>query len=292
QLNTVNKIVWVSWKERLLIERLQRKTEIVQTYLSQCNHHWEEAFWWLLARNFGIKVNSEAFESVAKGLPVNVLVRHKNQINQLEALLLGQAGLLENEFQEDYPKMLQKEYLFYKIKYKLQTIRESIHFLRMRPENFPTIRLAQLAMLIHDSSHLFSKVMEMHSVTEVKTLLNVTANDYWHYHYRLDEPSTFKPKKLGEQMVNNIIINTIVPAVFAFGYLHSQDSYEDKAFHWLEQICAENNSIVEKFIKAGISSQNALDTQAVLELKSAYCDKRKCLDCAVGSYLLNRGITG
>ena len=292
QLNAVSTIVWVSWKERLLIERLQRKTEIVKTYLNQCSHHWEEAFWWLLARNFGIKVNSEAFESVAKSLPVKVLVRHKNQINQLEALLLGQAGLLENKFEENYPKMLQKEYLFYKKKYKLQSICESIHFLRMRPENFPTIRLAQLAMLIHDSSHLFSKVLEMHSVSEVKTLLNVTANDYWHYHYRLDEPSAFKPKKLGEQMVNNIIINTIVPAIFSFGYLHSQDSYEDKAVNWLEQICAENNSIVDKFIEAGISSRNALDTQAVLELKSAYCDKRRCLDCAVGSYLLNRGIVG
>ena len=162
----------------------------------------------------------------------------------------------------------------------------------MRPENFPTIRLAQLAMLIHDSSHLFSKVIEMHSITEIKALLNVTANDYWHYHYRLDEPSPFKPKKLGEQMENNILINTVVPAVFAFGYLHRKDSYQEKAFNWLAALSAESNSVIDRFSKAGISSQSSLDTQAVIELKTAYCDKRRCLDCAVGGYLLNRGIRG
>ena len=292
QLNTISTLVWVGWKERLLIERLQRKAASIQRCLHACNHHWEEVFWWLLARNFGIKVNAEAFESVAKSLPVNVLARHKIQINQLEALLLGQAGLLQNEFVETYPKMLQKEYLFYKAKYKLHPIREAIHFLRMRPENFPTIRLAQLAMLIHDSSQLFSKVIEMHSIRELKALLNVTANDYWHYHYRLDEPSPYKPKKLGAQMTNNIIINTIVPMVFAFGDLNKKQAYNDKAFHWLEEISAENNSIVERFTKAGITSENALDTQAIHELKGSYCDKRRCLDCAVGNYLLNRRMNG
>ena len=285
---TINSIIWESWKERLLAERLQRKTRTIQTCLDQCSHHWEETFWWLLARNFGIKVNAEAFETVAKSLPVNILVRHKNQINQLEALLLGQAGLLEKKFDETYPVMLQKEYRFYKNKYKLQTIREPVHFLRMRPENFPTIRLAQLAMLIHESSHLFSRVLEMESVTGIKELLAVTANDYWHYHYRPDETAPFKPKKLGEQMVNNIIINTIVPIIFAFGDLHGKNMYKEKAIKWLEEISAETNSITEKFTKSGIISKNAFDTQSILELKNAYCDKRRCLDCAVGNSLLKR----
>jgi hypothetical protein len=286
QIATVNNIVWVSWKERLLVERLQRKTAAIQIYLKECNDHWEEAFWWLLARNFGIKVNAEAFETVAKSLHVNILVRHKNQINQLEALLLGQAGLLEKKFEESYPKMLQKEYHFYKNKYKLQPIREPIHFLRMRPENFPTIRLAQLAMLIHDSSRLFSRVLETTSATAIKKLLNVTANDYWHYHFRPDEPAPFKPKKLGEQMINNIIVNTVVPIVFAFGYLQSKNGYKEKAIKWLEEIGAENNSLIEKFTRLGIISKNAFDTQSVLELKATYCDNRKCLDCAVGNSLL------
>ena len=130
---------------------------MIQTALEECNSHWEEVFWWMLARNFGIKVNAEAFENIAKSLPLTLLVRHKNQINQLEALLLGQAGLLDSRFDETYPMMLKKEYHYYKNKYKLCPIRQPIHFLRMRPENFPTVRLAQLAMLIHESTHLFSK---------------------------------------------------------------------------------------------------------------------------------------
>ncbi len=292
QIQVVSDITWSAWKDRLVAERLQRKTNSIQTYLSKCNHHWEEAFWWLLARNFGIKVNAEAFEAMAKSLPVNILVRHKNQIIQLEALLLGQAGLLEQKFDEQYPIMLQKEYRFYKNKYKLNPICEPIHFLRMRPENFPTIRLAQLAMLIHNSSHLFSRVLELQTIIEIKSLLNVTANDYWHYHYRPDEPAPYKPKKPGEQMVNNIIINTIVPIVFAFGDLYQKSLYKEKAIKWLTEMNAENNSITRQFTETGVRSKTAFDTQSVLELKASYCDQRRCLDCAVGNALLKRETKG
>ena len=286
QIQTINDITWIAWKQRLVVERLQRKGIIIQEYLGQCNHHWEEVFWWLLARNFGIKVNADAFEAIARSLPVKVLVRHKNQVIQLEALLLGQAGLLEPTFEEQYPVMLQKEYKFYRNKYKLSPICQPIHFLRMRPENFPTIRLAQLAMLVHESSHLFSRILEMQAVSEIKKLLNVTANDYWHYHYRPDEPSAYKPKKPGGQMVNNIIINTIVPIVFAFGNFYQKNIYMEKSIRWLEEIAAENNNITRQFADAGISGNSAFDSQAVLELKSSYCDQRRCLDCTVGNALL------
>lgn len=288
QISTVSDIVWTGWKERLIAGRLLRKSVSIQTNLAECNHHWEEVFWWHLARNFGIRVNADAFETVARSLPVNILVRHKNQINQLEALLLGQAGLLEKKFDESYPQMLRKEYAFYKNKYKLDTIREPVHFLRMRPENFPTIRLAQLAMLIHESSRLFSRILEMNTITEIKNLLNVTANDYWHYHYRPDEPALFKPKKPGEQMMNNIIINTIVPIVFAFGDFYGKSFYKDKGLAWLGEISAENNSITRNFTEAGLTCKNAVDSQSVLELKKTYCDQRRCLDCAVGNALLKR----
>ena len=285
---TVNSIIWVGWKERLLAERLQRKTATIETYLGQSNHHWEEVFWWLLARNFGIKVNAEAFETVARSLPVNILVRHKNQINQLEALLLGQAGLLEKKFEEKYPQMLQREYNYYKKKYKLNMIHEPVHFLRMRPENFPTIRLAQLAMLIHHSSHLFSRILETVAISDIKKLMDVTANDYWHYHYTADETSSFKPKKLGEQMVNNIIINTIIPVVFAFGHVQVRNYFKEKAIKWLEEISAEKNSITDRFTQLGITSKTAFDSQSILELKDVYCDKRRCLDCAIGNSILKR----
>ncbi|MGZ5134576.1 MAG: DUF2851 family protein [Flavitalea sp.] len=285
-ISTVNSIIWTSWKERLLIERLERKTNNIASYLSQCNQHWEEIFWWLLARNFGIKVNAESFESMARSLPMQILAKHKNQIIQLESLLLGQAALLENHFEEKYPRMLQKEYGFYKKKYKLEKIREPIHFLRMRPENFPTIRLAQLAMLIHQSSHLFTRVLELSSVNEAKSFLNITANDYWHYHYMPDEVSSFKPKKLGDQMANNIVINTIVPAIYAYGHLQGRNSYKDKALKWLGEITGDENTIIEKFRQSGIACKTAFDTQAILELKDQYCDKRRCLDCAIGNSIL------
>ena len=191
-ISTVRDITWKSWKERLLAERLIRKSKNVEDFLQQNNYHWEETFWWMLAKNFGMKINADAFEAIAKTISVNILAKHKTQIHQLEALLLGQAGLLEGKFSEDYPKLLQKEYKFLKEKYSLKKIHLPVHFLRMRPGNFPTIRLAQLAMLVQSSAHLFSKIKDANSVKQVKAWFDITANDYWHYHYRFDETSSFK----------------------------------------------------------------------------------------------------
>lgn len=202
----------------------------------------------------------------------NPYLEHKNNIHQLEALLIGQAGLLENDFEEDYPIMLKKEYNFLKKKYKLSSINQPVHFLRMRPGNFPTIRLAQLAMLVYQSLHLFSKIIEIKNVDDIKKLLSVTSNDYWHYHYRFDETSGYKKKNLGTQMVNNIIINTIVPIVFAYGNFKTESSYKTKALQWLEQSTPEKNSIIAGWEKINIENKNAFDSQALLELKNNYCN--------------------
>lgn len=285
-IHSVRKIVWKSWKDRILAERLLRKAAIVDNYLQQNKYHWEETFWWLLAKNFGIKVNSEAFEAIARSVPVNILAKHKNQVHQLEALLLGQAGLLEEKFTGDYPLMLQKEYRFLQNKYRLKPISMPLHFLRMRPVNFPTIRLAQLTMLVHQSVHLFSKVKEVHSIKEIKQWFDVTANDYWHYHYRFDEQSAFKKKKLGNAMIDNIIINTIAPVLFAYGSYHKEQAYKDKALQWLESIAAEANSITKGFQRMGVDIKSAFDSQALIELKNEYCTKKRCLDCGVGNVLL------
>ena len=193
---TVRSITWKAWKERVVVERLLRKSKNAETYLSQNKMHWEETFWWLLARNFGITINADAFEQVARSISVNLLAKHKNQLHQVEALLFGQAGLLEENFTEEYPKLLQREYNFLKKKYQLKKIYQPVHFLRMRPGNFPTIRLAQLAVLITESTHLFSKIKEAASFTDLIKWFDVTANDYWHYHYRFDDPSAFRNQKL------------------------------------------------------------------------------------------------
>ena len=246
----------------------------------------EETFWWLLAKNFGITLNSAAFERISQSVSISILAKHKDQIHQLEALLFGQAGLLENDFTDDYPILLQKEYRFLKKKYNLQQIEGSLIFLRMRPSNFPTVRLAQLAMLINKSLHLFSKIKEGKDVKSIKQLLEVTANDYWHYHYVFDETSAFKKKKLGEQMIENILINTVIPILFAYGHYHQENMYKDKALQWLENITAEKNSISNGFASLHVDNKTAFDSQALIQLKNEYCNKKRCLDCSVGNKLL------
>ena len=254
--------------------------------LAETNNNWEETFWWMLARNFGIKTNADIFETIARSIPLNVLAKHKNQIHQLEGLLLGQAGLLNADFEEDYPNVLKKEYLFYQKKYQLIQPVVKPYFLRMRPANFPTIRLAQLAILIHNSSHLFSKIKEAKSVGDIKDLLNVTANDYWHYHYRLDEPGDYHPKQLGNQMVDNIIINTVIPILFAYGNIHGNEAIKERALQYLENIKPEKNAITQKWTNYGVKNKSALDSQALIELKNNYCNNLNCLKCAVGNALL------
>ncbi len=285
-ISQVKQLTWSAWIDRLLAERLTRKAETVFTFLKKSNHNWEDVFWWLLARNFGAHVNADAFEHMARSIPLKLLGKHKNNLLQLEALLFGQAGLLNESFQDDYSIMLQKEYAFLKNKYKLQPVYITPLFLRMRPGNFPTIRLAQLAMLVHHSSHLFSKIREANHAEEIKEWLNVSANDYWHYHYRLDEPTTYKPKNLGKAMINNIIINTMAPVIFAYGQYHQQEIYKEKALHWLESCSAESNSITSGYQQLGIKNATAAESQALIELKNEYCHYKRCLDCAVGNAII------
>jgi hypothetical protein len=286
KISAIKDITWASWKERLLAERLTRKSAIVFDFLLGNTDHWEEIFWWMLARNFGLKVNMEAFEAMARSIPLRILARHKSQIHQVEALLMGQAGLLNESFTEDYPLLLQREYKFLQKKYALKPIQVPVFFHRMRPGNFPTVRLAQLAMLIHNSVHLFSTILEKENVKDINGLFEITANDYWHYHYRFDEPSTYKRKVIGKTMIDKIVINTIVPVVFAYGLHHKEEQYKLKALDWLEHIPAEENNITKGFTALGLTNQTAYESQAYIELKSQYCDPRHCLKCSVGNAIL------
>jgi hypothetical protein len=287
-INNTPAIALISWKDRLVAERLEQKAGNIEKMLQKNKQHWEETFWWLLARNFGIKINSDAFEAIAQSLPLNILAKHKNQIHQIEALLLGQAGLLEKDFTEDYPRMLQKEFVFLRKKYDLPKIHISLYFLRMRPANFPTIRLAQLAVLIKESLHLFSKIKEAENIEEVEKLLSVTANDYWNYHYVPDEPTSFKKKTLGKQMIQNILINTVIPVLYAYGLFNKNEILKTKALHWLEKTAAEKNNITKGFQLLDIENKNAFDSQALIRLKNEYCDHRLCLQCAIGNKILNQ----
>ncbi len=285
-LPALSPLAWMSWKERLVAERLERRSGKILALFEESKQHWEAVLWWMLSANFGIKVNSEAFEAMARSIPVNILARHKHQVIQLEALLLGQANLLNGEYEEAYPVMLQKEYRFLKRKYDLPQNNVLPHFLRMRPANFPTVRLAQLAMLVNRSSHLFSRIKEMESVTELKSLLDVSAIDYWDYHYRFDEETGHHPKHLGDQMATNLVINTIAPVLFAYGSYTKQDSFKDKAIRWMQQLAPEQNAITRQWMAAGVGNHTSFDSQALIELANHYCQCQRCLDCAVGTSIL------
>jgi hypothetical protein len=287
-LPDVKEITWTSWKERLLAERLTRKSSMVLKFLEETKGNWEESYWWSLARNFGTKVNTEAFEAMGRSLPFAVLARHRQQIHQLEALLLGQAGLLHKRFRDHYPRMLQKEYHFLSKKYQLKPICLPVHFLRMRPGNFPTVRLAQLAALLQQTGFGFSGLLEAKDPRTIEKIFSVTANDYWHYHYLPDEASSFRKKTLGKEMIDSLFINTVVSTVFAYGLHHGEEHYKAKAISWLENTAAESNAITRGFEALGVKNRSAFDSQALIELKTCYCNDRRCLQCAIGNAILGK----
>ncbi len=286
QIPDLTGISMISWKQRLIAERLLQKSQNIFSLLKQNGFHWEETFWWLIASNFGLKVNSNSFLKIAQSLPLALIARNKNNLLKIESLLFGQAGLLEKKYSEHYPVLLQKEYAFFKKKYSLIPIDEALYFLRMRPANFPTIRLAQLAQLLFQSEHLFSIIRETSSLAELRKLFMLSANDYWHYHYIFDEEANYKEKQLGSEMINNIIINTVIPVLFSYGLHHQDEEMKEKAIKWLEELPAEKNRITLGFTNISFSNKNALDSQSLLQLKNAYCTQKRCLECSIGNAIL------
>lgn len=288
QIASVNDFTFSAWKHRLYVERLQEKSTIISEKLKSNNNHWEEVFWQQISKNFGLKINNDVFESMAASIPLSILAKHKNQLHQLEAMLMGQCGLLNQEFTDDYAVMLKKEYLFLQKKYNLQPTHLSVYFLRMRPANFPTIRLSQLAALVHNSNHLFSIIKEAVHLKDVEKLFDVTANDYWHYHYLFDEATDFKKKTLGKQMIQNIILNTVLPFLYAYGWYHNAERYKEKALLWAAQLLPEQNTITKGFEALNILNKTAFDSQALIQLKNKYCNLKRCLECAVGNSILKK----
>lgn len=287
-LLAIDGLHWLSWKERLIAERLEKKSERIQFLLKETRQDWETVFWWLLAGNFGLKVNASLFESIARTIPIKIIYQHKQQIQQLEALLLGQANLLSGNFEESYPVMLQKEFHFLRKKYQLAKVLLQPAFLRMRPAAFPGLRLAQLAMLMHKTDHLFATLKEVESLQNIQEIFRVHPNDYWLYHYRLDEPLAYQEKKLGQQMINSILINTVVPVIFSYGKVMKEEKLKDRALGWLSEIAPEQNRIVQQWTGNKVINGSAFDSQALLELSHQYCEEKRCLDCAVGAAVLKQ----
>jgi len=287
-LPALSNLGWAAWKERLAAERLERKSQQVLNYLQQSGGNWEETCWWLLASGFGVRVNTVLFEMMARSLPLSVLGKHRNQLQQLEALLMGQANLLSGRYEDAYALLLQREYHFLRKKYRLQPVNKQPAFLRMRPAAFPTLRLAQLAIFLQRCHGFFALIRE---TTESKTLIDqlmVTANDYWHYHYVFDEETVFQPKQLGKQMAVNILINTVIPILFAYGLHTGEEACKERAIQWLYQLPPEQNQLTRKW--DAVTNQSALDSQALIELTNHYCNDKRCLDCAVGNKILKNDV--
>lgn len=276
------------WLMRLAIERLERKTEDTQERAKQLKNDWNEAFYITLARNFGLKVNAEPFEMLAATVPQKLIAKNKNNPDIVSAMLFGQSGLLDSVKKEDeYVQALRNNYTFLQKKYKLVPLPTGIwKFARLRPANFPTVRIAQLAALCSHSSGLFSKLMHCQTVAEAKKLLSATPGKYWAEHYQFGEKVKRKNAGIGEVAINNLLINTVIPFLFAYGRKHADTHMEEKAIHWLELVKAENNSIINRWAAEGIKVKNAMETQALLELKNEYCSKRKCIHCALGIEIL------
>ncbi|WP_447641685.1 MULTISPECIES: DUF2851 family protein [Chitinophagaceae] len=287
-LPVLSDLNWISWKERLGVERLRRKSIAILEVLAQYKNDWAAVFWEEIAAGFGIRTNAESFRQIAKTIPIAVIRRQRNHLAVLEALLLGQAGLLNRDFEDVYPAQLKKEYQYQKQKYHLQPALMPVAFLRMHPRNFPTIRLAQLAMLLHVSAHLFAKIVDAESLDDVRKLLDVTAGEYWDAHFVFEKIATpLSPKRIGESMVDVILINSVIPVVFAYGIFHQYENLTEKAIQWLLQIRPESNTILEKWKSHKVSSVNALESQALLELFHRYCSEKKCLFCNVGIKIID-----
>jgi len=275
------------WLDRLLVERLEQKTVYIAERLQQNTNNWETTFYQILARNFGVKVNADPFELLAKNTPSSLFAKHKTNLFQIEALLFGQAGLLEKDFEDAYPQALKKEYLFLKGKYSLSPIRsESWRFLRMRPANFPTIRLAQFATLIYQSSHLLSKILEIKILKDIEKLFEISLSDYWLTHYVFDKETPKRKKTLGKSTIHLLVINTIAPFLFLYGSQKGIEDYKDLALQLLESIPPEKNSIIRQWEGLGMQPESAYQTQALLQLKNEYCSSHRCLECSIGGAIL------
>lgn len=284
QLPKVSSISKEAWLNRLLAERWETKLSEWRDLLSASAGDWRNLLYWRMAANFGFKVNAAPFLMLAQATPLNVLARHKDNLFQIEALLFGQAGMLEGSFREVYPNELKKEYEYLSTKYKLHSIPVHIwKFMRMRPPNFPTVRIAQFAALVHRSVHLFAQLAERASVQEIVELLQVSASSYWTTHYRFDEEHT-RPyvKALGADSVDNLIVNTVAPIQFLYAHYHGHTSQQEAAIDLLAALAADHNNITSLWAKHGWQPENAAQSQALIQLFNKYCSSKRCLECAVG----------
>lgn len=289
-LKDIDTFTWHRWLEALAIERLQAKTEHISQLLQSTHNDWHTAFLITIAAYFGQKVNALPFQILARSIPSKLLSKHHDKIEDLEALLYGQAGMLEQTLDEPYHQKLKAEYTFLKAKYRLSAMPPQLwKYMRMRPASFPELRIAQMAQVLHGSDLLFQRVLAAQSLQEVELLFKVQATGYWMQHYRFGASTTKKSaKSLGAATRRGIIINAVIPFLFVYGQTQQKETLTKRAIDYLDILAAEDNKITRLFTTLGQKPRSALHSQAILQLKKEYCDAKKCLNCDVGNYIFKK----
>jgi len=286
ELAKIDEFIFENWLERLYFERLESKSALVVTLLEKYNNDWEQVLFSMLLRNFGSKINADSFLSIAHQLKFSTIRKVSANVNEFESLLFGLAGLLEDDKLDAYYLSLKKEYDYLSHKYAINhngVVRPS--FFKLRPPNFPTIRLSQFANVYARHNNLFSKLIEAKSVEDIYSFFNVSASLYWNTHFNFEKTSKKSEKKLSKKFIDLVIINTILPLKFNYAkYLGKQ--IDDEIVYIATQIGAEQNSIIEKYKSLNIKILNAAESQSILQLYNEYCSKNKCLECAIGNSLL------
>jgi hypothetical protein len=288
QLIDVDEFTLKNWQERLFFERLERKSKPIFDLLEQTNQDWEAVLFCLLAKNFGLNTNGEIFIKIAQSIPFSIIRKESFEVENLEALLFGTSGLLDSEKEDNYFKDLKFRYYYLLHKYQIEKNSvEPVQFFKHRPDNFPTIRLSQLANLYHSQQNLFSKICTLNSLKHIYEVFQVSTSEYWLNHYQFDKESPKKKKPLSKSFIDLIVINTIIPLQFAYAKSQGKEISED-LISLLNEVSPEKNAIVDKFSFFGLKPKSAFETQSLLQLKNEYCNKSKCLECAVGMELLKK----
>lgn len=285
-IQEVPQFVLKNWLERLYFERLENKVQPILALLQENNNDWEATLFCFLAKNFGLNTNGETFNQMAKSIPFAIVRKESFDVAYLEALFFGITNMLPQHPQDNYSKDMLALYEYIRVKYNIEAkYIPNAEFFRLRPDNFPTIRLAQLAMLYHVHKNLFSQIIEVNNLRSLYRLFQISVSEYWEYHYNFEKASVAKDKTLSKSFIDLLVINTIVPFQFAYAKMNGQEDYEF-SFDLIEEIIAEKNTIVNHFKGIGVEAKNAFESQALLQLKNKYCDANRCLHCTIGLELL------
>ncbi len=282
-----NSFDWLLWKEKLMVERMEQFTNRIVAELKQTNNNWEESFYRMLLRNFGLNINGDAFHEIAKNLPLKIIRKEQPHLIHLEALFLGTANLLTSESEDYYLKTLQKTYAYLKQKYGLKQTVNTPSYYKLRPDNFPTIRLVQFASFFYHQPFLFDLIRNPESLSVNNYLLAAQVSDYWQTHYVFGKEHTNRKKTVSQSFYNLLLINTVLPFQYVYHQQLGNDIIDEVLQHY-QSIAEEKNSTTEMFQKLQVPIKSSLDSQSVLFLKKNYCDLKRCLNCEIGIKLMNK----